>query len=257
MKMNSEIQQIELSKLPPNDQLEGPEPSNDLCLSIKTYGIIYPIILSKNGRKLTLVDGRRRIKAARILEYETISAIVYTGLSLDDTATWALILNEQRSTNVITEYLYYTQLMQDKEWSTLRVDYGFNKQHVQKILSLSKIDDFETLSLGYQKGLLSENTLFEVAKLDKERQKYISDVLVNKGKLTMSDVKEAKKVNKLQAMNKLPRLEAVERAKLIEDNPYSFAVQLEDNQALLCKTLEEAYEQNDFGKRRIFRIFEV
>ena len=255
--MSNEIETVELTALPENKLLEGPEPTDELMATIEKYGIIYPVILSKQRKKYHIVDGRRRIKAARKLGWETIQAIVYTNVSVEDKAAWALILNEQRSSNVITEYRYYAELIAEDNWEEVRKQCGLNQQHVQKILSLSNINQLDELIPAYEQGKVAESTLFEIAKLGDERQEYVVGVLEAKGKLSLSDVKEAKKVSKLQAIASMPRFEKMEQVKVKEENPYAFAVQVNGSEAVLCLTIEEAYELKDLSDKRIFRLFEV
>lgn len=260
--INSEgiLVDVPLADLPANEELEGPEPNDELIKSINEFGVIYPIIISVNEEeKETLIDGRRRIKAARILEHETIPVIYYYGLNETDEATWALILNDQRSDNVITEYKYYTKLVENNDWDSLRKDYGFNKNHVQKIMSLGKIVELETLTTAYQQGLVAETTLFEIAKLGEERQQYVMNILENKGKLALSDVREAKRIKQKEAIASLPQLTPVDIEVVEPVEVFMFAVaEPESNAAVLFTNIQEAYEARDkVTGSRLFRLFEV
>jgi ParB family chromosome partitioning protein len=257
--MQHMIELIDLNKLPPNEELEGPEPNDELVRSIHEFGVIYPVIISRDGDgNETIIDGRRRIKACRILELDSIKVIYYEGLESNDEATWALILNDQRSDNVITEYKYYSKLSETKDWQQLKREYGFNKNHVQKVLSLGKIIELETLTNAYEQGLVAESTLFEIAKLGEERQRYVMNVLETKGKVAFSDVKEAKQIKRKEAMASL-QLTPVKTIPAERVEAFMYAVAEPDsNMALLFTNIQEAYENRDaVVGSRLFRLFEV
>jgi ParB-like chromosome segregation protein Spo0J len=258
IKMNKNIKNLSLTLLPDNNKLEGPEPDEELIKSIKEFGVIYPIIIAEKEGGFEVIDGRRRIKAARALEHKTIKTINYSGLSPEDEAAWALILNDQRSDNVITEFKYYSKLAESKDWDELRKEYGFNKNHVQKIMSLGKIKELELLTDAYEQGLVAETTLFEIAKLGEERQEYIVDILDNKGKITLSDVREAKQIKQKEAFASLPELNPVKNIST-QVETFSFAVaQPDSNKASLFTNIQEAYAERDkIPNARLFKVFEV
>lgn len=52
------------------------EPHQDLKASIEKYGVIVPIIVSRQGARYRLVAGQRRVKAARELGFKYIPAVV-------------------------------------------------------------------------------------------------------------------------------------------------------------------------------------
>jgi len=258
IKMQEEIKVIPLSMLP--DKLEGPEPTSELIKSIQDFSMIYPIIISidQDGKQV-VVDGRRRIKACRILKLDTIKVIYYEGLEYDDEAAWALILNNQRSDNPVTEYKYYSQLAQTQDWDEIRKQYGFNKNHVQKILSLGKIKELDTFKEAYEKGLVAATTLFEVAKLGEERQDYIEKVLETKGKLALSDVKEAKRIKQKEAISVMPQLTPVAEMPKQETEIFCFAIAKSgEDVAKLYTNGEEAYKaMAEIAGSRLFKVFEI
>jgi ParB/RepB/Spo0J family partition protein len=240
MKINMDysVQDVRLEIL---TDLEGPEPDREFLKSVQDFGVIYPIVLCQNAEGMTIIDGRRRIKAALRLGHDTIKAITYTGLSPDDKAAWTLILNEQRSNNIISEYRYYSQLLETKDWDTLREEYGFNKSHVQKILTLGKIKELSKFTAAYEEGSIAETTLFAIAKLPEERQDYLEDVYDHEGKVTMTNVKEAKQLRKAEAVASMPKLDVTipEKKTCI----YEYAVyQGVGASAELFRDFKEAYE---------------
>ena len=249
--MDYTIQDVRLEAL--GSHLEGPEPDREFLKSVQDFGVIYPIVLCQEPDGVTIIDGRRRIKAAIRLGWETIKAITYTGLSPDDTAAWALILNEQRSNNIISECLYYSQLLETKDWDTLREEYGFNKSHVQKILTLGKIERQDIFFKAHEEGNVAETTLFAIAKLGKERQDYLLEVYKNNGKVTMTDVKEAKQLKQAEAIAGMPKLtvDIPERKRAWE---YAVYHGNEGATAILFSDFKEAYEFKNGCGGTLFKL---
>lgn len=68
---------------------------NDLADSIREYGIIQPIVVSKQGDVWQLVAGERRLRASKIIGLKTISAII-RGFTEQKKMEIALLENLQR-----------------------------------------------------------------------------------------------------------------------------------------------------------------
>ena len=71
------------------------ESLNQLAQSIKTHGILQPIIVKKDDDGFLLLAGERRLRAAKIAGFETVKAIV-TDVAFDKFRELALIENIQR-----------------------------------------------------------------------------------------------------------------------------------------------------------------
>lgn len=67
----------------------------ELADSIKSHGVIQPIVLSPNGNKYQLVAGERRWRAAKLAQLKTIPAVVRTLKELERLEV-AMIENVQR-----------------------------------------------------------------------------------------------------------------------------------------------------------------
>lgn len=185
--------EVELADLPANEDILGPEPDREFLMTVQNYGIIYPIILTVYEGQTYLIDGGRRIKAARYFEYNTITAQIYSEVSPFDQAAWSVLLNQQRSVNPIMEYHYLSQL-REEDWPKFIEATRINKAHIKKIMSLDNLDPDvrSTFFEGYSDGKIAEGTLFDVAKQSQPRQVYLKTVMDAKGNLTGTDVREAK-----------------------------------------------------------------
>jgi len=81
-----------------------------LADSIKTYGVLQPIVVAKSGEKYTIVAGERRYRASKLAGKTTIPAIVRT-LSSQHKLEISLIENVQRKDlNVLEVATAYTKL---------------------------------------------------------------------------------------------------------------------------------------------------
>lgn len=84
----------------------------ELTQSIKTYGLLHPIVVRRAGRAYQIVAGERRVIACRNLGWKTIPAIVKE-LSDSAVAAMALIENLQRENlGYLDEAAGYARLIQ-------------------------------------------------------------------------------------------------------------------------------------------------
>lgn len=82
--------EVRLADLPPDQDLLGPAPDAALASSVRRLGVLQPILVARGADgTLRVVEGRRRIKAARAAGHATVPAIVAT---LSGAAPMALTL---------------------------------------------------------------------------------------------------------------------------------------------------------------------
>jgi ParB family transcriptional regulator, chromosome partitioning protein len=108
---------IQIDQIGPNPyqprRTFSPEKIQELTQSIKTYGLLQPIIVRRDGRGYQLVVGQRRLIACRNLGWKSISATV-KDLSDSAMAAIALIENLQRENlNYFEESAGYARLMNE------------------------------------------------------------------------------------------------------------------------------------------------
>ncbi|MDR1602581.1 MAG: ParB/RepB/Spo0J family partition protein [Tannerella sp.] len=113
---SSSINEIELSKIEPNPEQPRTIFENDtleeLATSIRTYGIIQPVILKEIAEdKYLIIAGERRYRAALMAGLERIPAYIKTAAD-EHVAEMALIENIQREDlNAIEIALAYQRLI--------------------------------------------------------------------------------------------------------------------------------------------------
>lgn len=114
--LNEDVVQLKVDDIVPNEFQPrtkfDDEKIKELAQTLQTHGMIQPIVVrKKNDDKYEVIAGERRLRAAKLLGWETISAIV-RNLTDRETASVALIENIQREElSVIEEAQAYQQLI--------------------------------------------------------------------------------------------------------------------------------------------------
>ncbi len=112
---NEEVQQIPIRDIVPNRfqprTLFDEDRITELAQTIRTHGIIQPIVVRIRDEKYEIIAGERRFRAVTSLEWETIPAIVKE-FNDSQTASIALIENLQREgLTAIEEATAYAKLI--------------------------------------------------------------------------------------------------------------------------------------------------
>lgn len=109
------VEQIVPNEFQPRTQFDD-EKIKELAQTLHTHGMIQPIVVRvKDDEQYELIAGERRLRAAKLLGWKTILAII-RNMSDTETASIALIENIQREElSLIDEAKAYTQLIQMHE----------------------------------------------------------------------------------------------------------------------------------------------
>ncbi len=162
----------------------------ELTQSIKTYGLLHPIIVRRKGRAYQIVAGERRVLACRSLGWKTIPAIVKE-LSDSAVAAMALIENLQRENlNYLDEAAGYARLIQtfNLTQEVLAQRLGKSQSTIANKMRLLKLpDEVKDLLI---KDQLTERHARALLKLDSaEQQKKMVREIIKRG-LTVSDTEK-------------------------------------------------------------------
>ncbi len=112
---NEEIRQIPVDEIVPNPYqprtVFDDEKIEELCQTIRTHGLIQPIVVRVRNNRYELIAGERRLRASKKLGMERIPAIVKE-FNDTQTASIALIENLQREgLTAIEEAMAYQKLI--------------------------------------------------------------------------------------------------------------------------------------------------
>lgn len=150
---------------------------NDLADSIKTHGVLQPIVVTERDDGYMIVAGERRYRACKIAGRETIPAIIKK-FSDSEVKELALIENIQREDlNPIEIARGYDELMKEFGWTQEKLAKRLSKQRssIANYLRLLSLDpevlvlvENNELSLGHAKvlvGVVNREFQIRLAKL--------------------------------------------------------------------------------------------
>ena len=141
------VSQIDIRRIEPNRgqprQYFDDAALAELADSIKSYGIIQPIVLKDSGTYFSIIAGERRFRAARLAGLTEVPAIVkdYTDVEI---LQIALIENIQRQDlTPIEEASCYKRLIDDYFFTTEAISekIGKNRTTVSNIIRLLELDE--------------------------------------------------------------------------------------------------------------------
>ena len=170
--LSGKIETIKISKIIANPYQPRrefcKEKVQELSQSIKTYGLLQPIIVRRSKKNFQLVAGERRLMACRELGWETIPAVV-KDVGDSAMAAIALIENLQREDlNVIEEAEGYAKLLQEFGYTqeALAQRLGKSQSTIANKIRLLKLP--EHIKNGIAKGAITERHARTFLKLPTE-----------------------------------------------------------------------------------------
>lgn len=177
------IDSIIPSKYQPRTSYQ-PERMNELAQSIKSNGIVQPIIVRKTGSQFQLIAGERRWRAAKLAGLRTIPAVV-RDVSEYKTLELALIENIQREDlNPLEEATAYAALINEFQLTQDEVAHrvGKDRSSIANYLRLLKLPaeikeriQNQELSMGHARALIAlEKTKDQIELLNRILQEHLN-----------------------------------------------------------------------------------
>jgi len=154
----------------------------ELAESMKTYGVISPLVVKESSGIYTIIAGERRYRAARIAKLTEVPVIV-KDYSDGDVLHVALIENIQRQDlTPIEEALCYKRLMDDFFYSTedIATKVGKNKHAVISALHLLELAP-KAQTLASEGKLSVSHAKVLLAVEDAELQEYCAEKIIEDG----------------------------------------------------------------------------
>ncbi|NPV86301.1 MAG: ParB N-terminal domain-containing protein [Anaerolineae bacterium] len=195
--INIDVNQIEV---PPVKVRAG------LQKSIKDKGVLVPILVTrKEDGGYVVLDGRRRVTAAREAGIELVPAILLEGGGPEVT----ILAHATRSENPISELCAIQEMvMQGMSEEEIAREGYTSIQRIRKLAKLNRLHP--SLRKEVEEGKIAPGVAFQAARLPMEQQKR----LLEAEKITGRAVREAQSARKQEA---LPDL-----AELIKQEPATF-----------------------------------
>ncbi len=194
MRMEAQIQMIPVTSLLPNSfqpRIEFDQESiNTLADSIKTHGIITPLIVKRVQDKFEIISGERRLKAAQMIGLTAVPCII---CEVDEKESAQVSIVEKlhsKDLTAIEEAKNYKKLL-DKQYLTqeeLCQRMGISTDLLISKINLLSLD--EAVQTALQKGEISERHARSLLKLtDKMKQvDLLNEIIANR--LTVKQVDE-------------------------------------------------------------------
>jgi ParB/RepB/Spo0J family partition protein len=167
----------------------GPRPERGLLESVRQLGILTPILLLDSpGEFYIVIDGNRRIAAAREVGLTSLPARVGTGGKGSLSFALSLISNEQRSSNPVAEYDSIRALVGSWEMneSEIAKALGIPVARVRKRMKLSDLTPYWLEK--FRSGKLATSLAESVAKLPQVDQEWLFGEVEAAGKRMTHDL---------------------------------------------------------------------
>jgi len=169
----SNIVNIDVNKIIPNKnqprKIFDDKALEELSRSIKNYGIIQPITVRKIYDDIyEIVAGERRFKAVKLLNMETIPAVIIE-VKEEESAAMALIENLQREDlDFIEEAYAYERLIEDFDLNQTQLaeKLGKSQSTIANKMRILKLPD--SVKQKLREGCLSERHARALLKIDDE-----------------------------------------------------------------------------------------
>lgn len=201
------LAEIPISVFP--GQLPGPKPAREFRASVLRYGVVVPVILEEDpggaiaalGMRLSLIDGNRRVMAAREAGLASVTARVFGRTEFAPQLT--LALNGLRSANPVTEYDAIRELVAEglSESEICRAT-GVPVARMRARMQLAKL--LPALFVALSRQEITQSVAEAAAKLPVALQSELARKLAESGKLTAEDVRSIRQVDVAAAVASLP-----------------------------------------------------
>lgn len=187
---------IELDRIKPDPNQPrkhfDPEALKELSQSVKTRGVLQPVLIRKDGDMFWLVAGERRYRAAVMAGLKEIPAMFTTG----NPAEIALIENLQREDlNPIEEAQAYERMIQEFKYTQEKLAAAIGKARatITHTLALNQLP--VVIKEECARAHIPKRTLIEIARLDSPEKMISVFNRVKELNLTSDDVRSISKKN--------------------------------------------------------------
>lgn len=174
------------------DETFGPPPTERLVENIRRNGVVVPVLLAERvdehgAISLHIVDGNRRVAAARAVEQGSVPARVLRDATEAEAANLTLATNSFRTSNYITEFWAMNQLERAGVSRSRMTEFtGMTRSTLETRQQLAKLE--RRLFLGLSEGRIGPSIALAAARLDPGIQRELGDVFERTGRLTKAQV---------------------------------------------------------------------
>jgi ParB family chromosome partitioning protein len=217
---------------------------DELCQTIKTHGVIQPVIVRVRNNKFELIAGERRLRAVKKLGMETIPAII-RDFNDSQAASIALIENLQREgLTAIEEAAAYQQLieMHDLTQESLAQRLGKSQSTIANKIRLLHLSEPVKTALLERK--ITERHARALLSLDQEdlQTKVLEEIIAKELNVKQTEAR----INFLKESTKLKKAKRVSFTKDVRLalNTIRQSVEMVSSSGLNINTIEQDYEDH-------------
>ncbi|WAM33853.1 ParB/RepB/Spo0J family partition protein [Caldicellulosiruptor morganii] len=199
------IEEIEIDKIFPSEKqprkIFDEDKIEELAQSIRSVGLIQPLIVRKEGEKFVLIAGERRLRACRLAGLKKVPCIVR---DYSNTTEIALIENIQRKDlNPYEEALAYKKLIDQYGYTQdqLARKLGISRSKIANLLRILNIG--ENILQMIIEGKISEGHAKVLLSVEDENERENLARLVVDRNLSVRELEEIIKVKKEQEREKV------------------------------------------------------
>lgn len=168
----------------------------ELSESIKTHGLLQPIVVKEDLDGYVLIAGERRLRASKLAKLKTIKAIIVT-VSDEQMRQHALIENIQRDElNVIDLAQAYQELIEIHELTHDQLSHTVHKSRAQITNTLRLLQLCDKGRKALIEGKISAGHAKVVVGMEENEQSLMVDSIIGQ-KLSVRDVEQMAKNMKL------------------------------------------------------------
>jgi ParB family transcriptional regulator, chromosome partitioning protein len=168
----------------------------ELSESIKTHGLLQPIVVKETLDGYVLIAGERRLRASKLAKFKTIKAIIVT-VSDDQMRQHALIENIQRDElNAIDLAQAYQELIEIHELTHDQLSHTVHKSRTQITNTLRLLQLSDKARKALVEGKISAGHAKVIVGLEEKEQSLMIDSIIGQ-KLSVRDVEQMAKSMKL------------------------------------------------------------
>lgn len=206
------VDEIPLSKIRPNPYQPrkhfDPESLAELAESIKTHGLLQPIVVKEDLDGYILIAGERRLRASKLAKNKTIKAIIVS-VSDEQMRQHALIENIQRDElNVIDLAQAYQELIEIHSLTHEQLSHTVHKSRAQITNTLRLLQLNEKGRKALIEGKITAGHAKVIVGMESHEQSLVVDSIIGQ-KLSVRDVEQMVKKIKMPESS-ASRFEVVE-----------------------------------------------
>ena len=213
--LDGSISNIKLSRIKPSEiqpRQDRKNALNDLAESLKTDGLLSPIIVVKEKESYRIIAGERRFHAASSLGWESIECKI---ISRKDSELWRIAIIENLQRENLTPEEEASALSKLKDYDNLSDAQiakmvGKSRNYISEILGIAQLPK-EAIELCKSKGITQHNMLIQAVQAFRKGK--LDEFATQFSQGNIDTVKKAKEFNKNKETTTLNQ-----KIKTISDN---------------------------------------